>query len=91
MKIHKIKLNIEFCDAVLNGEKTFEIRINDRGYQKGDKVKFESRANGLPCHHEIDNREYVITYVLNGFGLKEDYVVFGIKEEQPITMNFAGA
>lgn len=35
MKIHNIKLSIEFCDAVLNGEKTFEIRENDRGYQSG--------------------------------------------------------
>lgn len=36
MKIHELKLNIEFCDAVLSGEKSFEIRENDRGYQKGD-------------------------------------------------------
>lgn len=26
MKTHELKLNIEFCDAVLSGEKTFEIR-----------------------------------------------------------------
>lgn len=30
MKTHEIKLRLEFCDAVLNGEKTFEIRKNDR-------------------------------------------------------------
>ena len=27
---YKIKLRIDFCDAVLDGRKTFEIRENDR-------------------------------------------------------------
>lgn len=40
-KCHHIKLNIEFCNDVLNGDKCFEIRENDRGYQRGDLVKFE--------------------------------------------------
>lgn len=35
MKTHKLKLDIAFCDVILSGEKSFEIRKNDRGYQKG--------------------------------------------------------
>ena len=82
MRIHKIRLNIEFCDAVISGEKSFEIRENDRGYQKGDHIKFLSvEANsGVRAYHEIVKREYEITYVLNGWGLKNGYVAFGIKE-----------
>ena len=38
--IHRIKLQKEFVDAVLSGDKCFEIRKNDRGYQKGDRVNF---------------------------------------------------
>lgn len=83
MKVHNIKLNIEFCDAVLNGEKTFEIRENDRGYQKGDHIRFKpvplSPYQSLP-HHAIEKREYEITYVLNGWGLKDGFVALAIKE-----------
>lgn len=82
MKIHKLELNINFCDDVLSGEKSFEIRENDRGFQKGDHIKFISvEANsGIRAYHEIEKREYEITYVLNGWGLKNGYVVLGIKE-----------
>ena len=37
MKTHNLKLSIEFCDAVLSGEKTFEVRKNDRGNFRGQK------------------------------------------------------
>ena len=80
MRIHEIRLDIAFCDAVLSGEKSFEVRLNDRGYQKGDRIKFFSVENSLRCYHEIDKHEYEITYVLNGWGIKNGYVVFGIKE-----------
>jgi ASC-1-like (ASCH) protein len=80
---HWIKLDIAYCDAVLSGDKNFEVRVNDRGYQKGDLLKFKPLTDlGLTTHHEIDERMYQITYVLNGYGLKEGYVVFGIKETE---------
>lgn len=85
MKIHNIKLSIEFCDAVLNGEKTFEIRENDRGYQKGDHIRF-TPVSFSPFHsyqdHAIQEREYEITYVLNGWGLKDGFVALAIKETE---------
>ena len=80
MTIHKIELDIAFCDAVLSGEKSFEVRLNDRGYQKGDRIKFLSVEHSLHAYHEIEKHEYEITYVLNGWGIKNGYVVFGIKE-----------
>ena len=33
---HQLKLASRYFDAVKEGLKTFEIRFNDRGYQKGD-------------------------------------------------------
>lgn len=83
MKTHEIKLRLEFCDAVLNGEKTFEIRKNDRGYQKGDHIKFipvSVKVFETPTFHEIANKEYEITYVLSGWNINEGYVIFSIKE-----------
>ena len=35
---------------------------------------------GFHQYHKVEEREYEITYVLSGWGIKEDYVVFGIKE-----------
>lgn len=81
MKTHDIKLNIAFCDDVLTGRKPFEIRQNDRGYQAGDHIKFTPiDEHCFVIKHEIQNKIYEITYVLSGWGLKEGYVVFGIKE-----------
>lgn len=81
---HEIKILEEFADAVYAGDKTFEVRKNDRGYQKGDIVKFEVRREGnsftLPAReHPLNGKEYQITYVFSGWGIEEGYVVFGIK------------
>ena len=77
---HIIKLREEFADAVVNGDKTFEVRLNDRGYQKGDTVKFRVVTTmGIEFYHEINEMEFEITYVLNGWGLKDGYVAFAIK------------
>ena len=80
---HKIKIYEEFADAVLSGDKNFEIRKNDRGYQKGDHVIFDvcdSNSIGVfHIDHPLNGIEFEITYVLNGWHIEQDYVVFGIK------------
>jgi hypothetical protein len=79
-KLHKIKLREEFADAVLYGDKTFEVRENDRGYQKDDLVQFKVIDRSLvPISHPITKETYRITYVLNGWGIEQNYVVFSIK------------
>ena len=79
--MHKIKLREDFADAVLSGDKSFEVRKNDRGYKVGDTVKFrviDKISNTVD--HPLNKKEYRITYVLNEWGIDEDYVVFAIKE-----------
>lgn len=39
-KHHKIKISPEFFWQVFKGEKTFQIRKNDRDYRTGDKISF---------------------------------------------------
>ena len=82
--IHRIKLRDEFADAVYNGEKSFEVRNNDRGYQKGDTVIFSVIDNlGLTINsHPLNGVEYQITYVLSGWGLPENTVAFAIKRKK---------
>lgn len=81
---HKIKIKESFADAVYRGEKTFEIRYNDRGYQKGDLVEFivVSDSEGLTPKtkkHPLMGMTFVIDYVLSGWGLQDGYVVFSIR------------
>lgn len=76
-----MKLLETFADDVLIGYKTFEVRKNDRGFQKGDTVNFTCvDKDGNAFSHGINNKVYEITYVLNGWGIENGYVVFGIKE-----------
>lgn len=82
---HQLMLNSHFVDAVYSGRKTFEVRRNDRGFQTGDRIVFTpfrsgetDRAKMYP-EHPIKDEEYEIVYILNGWGLKEDFVVLGIR------------
>lgn len=80
---HSLYISECFAEPVLNGEKSFEVRFNNgRGFQKGDKVQFTvvDDINIPIMFHPLNKETFVITYVLSGYGLKEDYVVFGIKK-----------
>lgn len=80
---HQLKICTSFANCVLDGSKTFEIRKNDRGFQKGDKIVFVVMDDGGALHnsfHELNCKEYEITYVLSDWGLEKGYVALGIKE-----------
>lgn len=96
---HELKIHKEYADAIVSGEKTFEIRLDDRHYQKGDKIHFYEVNDGRPVKHQITEKLYEITYILYGkksgwFGLKEDWCVFAIKEieseDQPEHKSYDG-
>lgn len=83
MKVHKVKIYESYADAVLSGEKTFEIRHNDRGYQKGDRLRFRVVTDECSAfdiqEHGLNNAEYEITYVHSGLGMDNRYVALAIK------------
>ena len=75
--LHHLKLQDNYWDAVMGGMKTFEIRDNDRGFQKGDQVVFnmvDYKGAALPKQ----SRRFDIGYVLSGWGLKDGWVAFSI-------------
>jgi len=86
MTVHRIKLREEYADAVYSGEKTFEIRYNDRGYQKGDEIIFKVIDGcGISVNHALNHVLFEITYLIHGihgFGLKEDWCVFAIRRKE---------
>lgn len=81
MKVHEVKIYESYADAVLSGEKNFEIRFNDRGYQKGDRLKFTVMADSgyRIFAHGLNEKEYEITYVHSGLGMANNYVALAIK------------
>lgn len=83
--IHELKILSSFVRPIMNGSKTFEIRENDRGFQKGDRVQFKVVSDDWTCKNSsivraFERKVFEITYVLNGWGLKNGFVVFGISE-----------
>ena len=79
MKTHELKIKVDFADAIISGDKMFELRENDRGFQKGDRIRFTAINKYNAVSHEINSAEYEITYVLNGWGLIHNYVALGIR------------
>lgn len=82
--VHTLKVLESFADAILRGDKNFEVRNNDRGFQRGDIIKFIVLYNSDRCEmidHPLMKASFEITYVLSGWGLEKDYVVLGIKKK----------
>lgn len=75
--IHELKILPEYFQAVISGEKTFEIRKNDRPFHKGDLLALNEYDGqywtGNSClvyiDYILDNPDYV----------KKDMVVMAIK------------
>lgn len=48
MAIHALKVVAPYFDALADGSKTFEVRRNDRGFQKGDTLVLQE------WHDDVD-------------------------------------
>lgn len=78
--IHELKTWPEFFDAVKRGDKTFEVRRNDRGFQVGDTLRlvrwqpsqghgyagggFETDDDGKPWWHSHGGKRAEIDVVV---------------------------
>ena len=78
MKHHYLKILPDYYDHVKSGDKTFEVRFNDRDYQVNDVLHLQEFNNG-----EYTGRELVkvVSYILNNSDYcKEGYVILAIKD-----------
>lgn len=83
MKHIYVKILPEYYEAVKCGDKTFEVRLNDRDYQVNDVLHLQEFNNG-----EYTGRELVkvISYILNdAVYCKEGYVVIALKDHYHCT------
>lgn len=87
MTTHRLKIQEQYADAVLDGTKTFEIRKDDRGYEVGDEIVFdvvtnEGYAVEAAARHPLNGATYRIDYILDDFeGLAQKYVALAISKE----------
>ena len=75
--IHELKILPEYFNAIISGEKTFEVRKNDRPFHKGDLLALNEFTGqywtGNSCIVYID-------YILNDPDcVKKDMIIMGIK------------
>lgn len=96
MAEHTLKCWDNYFDAVASGEKTFEVRRDDRGFQKGDLLILEKIDRFGKYLHPVVHPEHGyfvspqqvrrrISYVLTGgqFGIDPGYVVLGLQKPAP--------
>lgn len=76
---HILKIDHPYFEAVKAGDKVFEIRFNDRGYQKGDTVSFRREWEHTPGVFDDPKGLWEITYV-TGYKQQDNYVVFGVRD-----------
>ena len=79
---HILKTLPQYWDAVAAGAKTFEVRRDDRGFQKGDTVVLRRVDKDAPWRFQHPHRDlrFTIGWILTGgqFGLEPGYVVFSL-------------
>ncbi len=92
-KCHDLKTDSEVFQAVISGEKTWEIRYDDRGFKVGDMVQLRetkysgsemrgtSEMMGKPLQYTGGSILADITYILRGpvYGLADGWAIMTIK------------
>ncbi|MBD9774248.1 DUF3850 domain-containing protein [Enterococcus faecalis] len=73
--IHELKILPEYFEAVVSGDKCFEIRRNDRGYKVGDILRLNEYEDGK---YTGNFHVAEITYITD-YAQQDGYVVLGIK------------
>ena len=75
---HTLKIFPDFWDAVTRGDKTFEVRRDDRGFSVGDMLELIRMGEPTAARRRLT---YAITYILPGgqYGIEPGYVVLGLR------------
>lgn len=89
MEHHELKCRPEYFSRIVSGQKTFEVRKNDRNYQVGDYVsliEYSPVSDKAPTIHRWDSMassqsrtyEAEIVYI-ETYAQQDGYVVLGIR------------
>lgn len=88
MAVHELKTWPTYWDAIERGEKLFEVRRNDRFFQRGDAVFLYRTAKDAQINGKLDRDvagglrvlKFTVGAVLQGgqFGIEPGYCVFSL-------------
>ena len=81
---HLLKCEAKFFDALAEGRKTFEIRLNDRDYHVGDELVLTRTVHGVDYFKKSNQLRFEGTYALTGWGVKDGYIALGLKQLRPL-------
>ncbi len=75
---HELKILPKYFQEVIDGNKPFELRKDDRDYKKGDTLKLNEWKDG---EYTGSYATRLITYVLRDceeYGLKKGFCIIGL-------------
>ncbi|MGE4243657.1 DUF3850 domain-containing protein [Ramlibacter sp.] len=88
---HDLKTDPAAFDAVARGDKTHEIRFDDRDFKVGDNLLLRRTRNtgwamrntGAPLEFTGEEFRAVITHIQDGYGLEHGWVILSIQATSP--------
>lgn len=96
MKVHELKIYPHYFEEVLSGNKTFELRKDDRGFQVEDTLILKEFKPGMldstgfevkttqECGYTGREIKKTISYIYkgcaNGLGLRTGFSILGLKD-----------
>lgn len=90
MQVHSIKTTLAHYNVVSDGSKTFEVRNDDRAYQKGDIIALRVPSEMITMPGNAPPSPYPVIYYKIGFvlrggqhGLNLGFVAFSIMPLEP--------
>ena len=79
-KLHELKTAPDHLDSVIDGSKPFELRCNDRAFQKGDTLLLREYRSASYGPRAV---LATVTHVLSGKPwLADNYVALGIRVDK---------
>lgn len=96
-RIHELKVATQYFDPLRSGEKCFDVRRDDRGFQRGDVLILRRWGGGTRLTYLSGDRAVRknfadtvwrrVTWILTGgqFGIEPGYVVLGLEPCEALT------
>jgi hypothetical protein len=83
MTVHELKTDPVIWDAIDRGEKTFEVRRNDRYFQRGDTVRLYRSAEGAGWK-SAQFLDFRVGWTLMGgqYGIEPGFIVFSLETDR---------
>lgn len=75
---HELKILPEYFEAVVSGEKRFEVRKDDRGYEVGDALLLREIGRSAEAPYTGREVEVDVLYIYRGEYCRSEYCIMSI-------------